>query len=136
MNPIQLTDSLSVSAQPAPGDMAALASAGYTHVVCNRPDGETPGQPDMDQMAAAAEAVGLAFVRYPVDAGNFPGADLASLGEVFDGEGKVFAYCRSGTRCANLWVASRCDADLESAARTAQGLGFDLSMAARARSAS
>lgn len=136
MQAISLTDTLSVAAQPELADLAELAAAGFTHVVCNRPDGETPGQPDMDSMAAAAEAAGLAFTRYPVDAGSFPGGDLGALGTIFDSEEKVLAYCRTGTRCANLWVASRSDDQLEAAARHAQGLGFDLSLAARARSGS
>ena len=40
----------------------------------------------------------------------------------------VLAYCRTGTRCANLWVATREEGDLPGAVQTARDIGFDLSM--------
>ena len=56
---------------------------------------------------AACHSAGLLFVRYPVNAMNFPGADLDGLGALFDDPNQVvLAYCRTGTRCANLWVAT------------------------------
>ena len=103
-----LTESLSVAAQITPQDVANLAAQGFTSVVCNRPDGEVPGQATMDDMEAACNAAGLLFVRYPVDAMNFPGPDIEGLGALFDDPSQsVLAYCRTGTRCANLWVTSR-----------------------------
>ena len=40
----KLTESLSVAAQITPQDIPNLAAQGFTAVVCNRPDGEVPGQ--------------------------------------------------------------------------------------------
>ncbi len=128
---IKLTDSLSVSGQPELADITELAELGFTVVVCNRPDGESQGQASMEQMKNAAISAGLSFISYPVNPMNFPGDDLKGLAQVFDGEGKVLAYCRTGTRCANLWVASRPTAERPAAAEVARSLGFDLSLAAR-----
>jgi sulfide:quinone oxidoreductase len=128
----KLSESLSVAAQIAPQDVPNIAAQGFTTVVCNRPDGEVPDQASMDEIEAACNAAGLLFVRYPVNAMNFPGADLDGLGELFDDPSQsVLAYCRTGTRCANLWVATRSDEDTPEAIKVARDIGFDLSMVVR-----
>lgn len=128
----KLSESLSVAAQITPQDVPNIAAQGFTTVVCNRPDGEVPDQASMDEIEAACNAAGLLFVRYPVNAMNFPGADLDGLGELFDDPSQsVLAYCRTGTRCANLWVATRSDQDTPEAIKVARDIGFDLSMVAR-----
>ena len=125
----QLTESLSVAAQIAPQDISNLATRGFTVVVCNRPDGEVPGQATMDEIEAACNAAGLLFVRYPVDAMNFPGPDIEGLGALFDDPSQsVLAYCRTGTRCANLWVTSQTGDEQAEAMQTARDIGFDLSL--------
>jgi sulfide:quinone oxidoreductase len=74
----------------------------------------------------------MLFIRYPVNAMDFPGPDLPGLGALFDDPGqRVLAYCRTGTRCANLWIASRDEAGLSDAVAVSRGIGFDLSMALR-----
>lgn len=128
----KLSESLSVAAQITPQDVPNIAAQGFTTVVCNRPDGEVPDQASMDEIEAACNAAGLLFVRYPVNAMNFPGADLEGLGELFDDPSQsVLAYCRTGTRCANLWVATRSDEDTPEAIKVARDIGFDLSMVVR-----
>ena len=125
----QLTESLYVAAQIARQDIPDLATRGFTVVVCNRPDGEVPGQAAMDEIEAACNAAGLLFVRYPVDAMNFPGPDIEGLGALFDDPSQsVLAYCRTGTRCANLWVTSQTGDGQVEAIRTARDIGFDLSL--------
>ena len=131
MSVYKLTESLSVAAQITPQDIVGLAAEGFTTVVCNRPDGESPGQAGMDEMEAACHEAEVLFIRYPVGVMNFPGADLEGLGALFDDPNqKVLAYCRSGTRCANLWILSRDEAGRADAIAVARGIGFDLSMAA------
>ena len=128
----QLTDTLSVAGQITPEDIPGIAAQGITAVVCNRPDGEVPQQATMDEIEAACNATGLLFVRYPVTAMDFPGPDLEGLGDLFDDPGQsVLAYCRTGTRCANLWVATRDPADQTDAVQIARDIGFDLSMVIR-----
>lgn len=131
MSVYKLTESLSVAAQITPQDIGGLAAQGFTTVVCNRPDGESPGQAGMDEMEAACRDADVLFIRYPVDVLNFPGADLEGLGTLFDDPSqRVLAYCRSGTRCANLWILSRDEDSRADAIAVARGIGFDLSMAA------
>ena len=131
MSVYKLTESLSVAAQITPQDIGGLAAQGFTTVVCNRPDGESPGQAGMDEMEAACRDADVLFIRYPVDVLNFPGADLEGLGTLFDDPNqRVLAYCRSGTRCANLWILSRYEDSRADAIAVARGIGFDLSMAA------
>ncbi|EED36690.1 conserved hypothetical protein TIGR01244 [Luminiphilus syltensis NOR5-1B] len=133
MKIINLTDHLAVSAQPTPADMATLAADGYQTVICNRPDGETDGQPTMADMEAAATAAGLRFVRYPVNATTFPGAAPADMAAEFDNQEKTLAYCRTGTRCTNLWVVTRSEEQRGEAEAKALALGFELSLANQAR---
>ena len=106
MNPVMhLTDTVSVMGQVFPEEIAALKAEGFTTVMCNRPDHEDPGQPTMDELAAACEEHGLRFVRYPLTMMNFPGDNVVGMAEEFEPEnGKVLAYCRTGTRSANLWI--------------------------------
>jgi len=73
----RVTERFSVAPQLAPEDMAAAAQQGFVRVVCNRPDGEGPGQPMGAEMKAAAQAAGLEFVHIPF-AG--PGAGLLPFG--------------------------------------------------------
>lgn len=132
MNIVELSDNFAVSAQIAPQDMTHIAAAGYTVVVNNRPDGEESGQPSGDEIAAAAEQAGLEYRYMPISHRDFPGPDFQAFAELLEeSDSAVFAYCRSGTRCANLWVASRPAAEREQAAVTVNALGFDLGMASR-----
>ena len=83
----------------------------------------------MDEIEAACNAADLIFVRYPVDAMNFPGPDIEGLGALFDDPGQsVLAYCRTGTRCANLWVTSQSGDSQAAAVQIAREIGFDLSL--------
>lgn len=132
MSMFALSDTLSVSAQISVDDVSRLGEQGFTVIVCNRPDGEAPEQPTMDQIEAACVAAGVLFIRYPVTAMDFPGPDLQGLGALFDDPAqRVLAYCRTGTRCANLWIASRHQDAVADAVSVSRAIGFDLSMARR-----
>ena len=123
----ELTDVLSVAGQIQPGDVADLAASGYTAIICNRPDDEESGQPSMDAVAAACEQVGVTFVRYPVTALNFPGDDLTLMDDAMNSGDKTLAYCRSGARSANLWVATQAGDARIAAVERAQQFGIPLS---------
>ena len=123
----ELTDMLSVAGQIQPGDVANLAASGYTAIICNRPDDEESGQPSMDAVAAACEQVGVTFVRYPVTALNFPGDDLTLMDDAMNSGDKTLAYCRSGARSANLWVATQAGDARTAAVERAQQFGIPLS---------
>lgn len=132
MKVVKLTETIAVSGQISPGHVADIAAAGYKVLVNNRPDGEEPGQPTSDAIAAAAQLAGLEYHYLPITAASFPGPDVERMGRLLDDSaGPVFAYCRSGTRCTNLWVASREEGLRQEAGEHARKLGYDLSMAAR-----
>ncbi|MBE1203364.1 TIGR01244 family sulfur transferase [Aminobacter carboxidus] len=102
----QITDDYSVSGQITPEEVAAIKAAGFKSVICNRPDDEQPGQPSADSVKAAVEAAGLAFRYIPVISGAMTGDNVADMADALDEmDGPVFAYCRSGTRCTNLYMA-------------------------------
>ena len=132
MNVMQLTDTIGVAGQIGLEQVPDIAAAGYKVLVNNRPDGEDPGQPSSADIQAAAIAAGLEYHHLPVTAVNFPGPDIAQMAGLFDDDSRpMLAFCRSGTRCANLWVATRVGAERIQAEERARALGYDLGMAAR-----
>ena len=133
MKASKLTDTIAVAGQISPEQVAQIADAGFKVLVNNRPDGEEAGQPASAQIEAAAVSAGLEYHHLPVTAMDFPGPDAAQMATLLDDEARpVFAFCRTGTRCTNLWIATRTDAERQEAMQRAQALGFDLGMAARA----
>ncbi len=132
MKRIVLAEHIAVSEQVLPAEVAEIAKLGFKVLVNNRPDGEVPGQPASAELEAAARAAGIAYYYLPVTAMDFPGPDASTIKNLFSDETHpVFAFCRTGTRCANLWVVTR-DADSRQPAfESAQSLGFDMAMASR-----
>lgn len=132
MNIVKLSESLGVAGQITPEDVAAIAAAGYDVIINNRPDGEVADQPDNAAIAAAAEAAGLDYYYLPVNAQDFPGRGFDQMRELLDDPGqRVLAFCRTGTRCTNLWVVSRDEADRAASVEVARQQGFELAMAGR-----
>jgi uncharacterized protein (TIGR01244 family) len=97
----QLDDKTLVSGQIAPEQVAELAGRGVTMLVNNRPDGEEPSQPLAGDIEAAAEQAGIAYRFLPIIRGIGP-ADVEAMQEAMRdaGDGKMLAFCRSGTRSA------------------------------------
>ena len=61
-------------------------------------------QPAVALIRAEAEANGLAFAFVPVISGAIVPKDVADFrAALADLPSPVLAYCRSGTRCRNLW---------------------------------
>lgn len=104
MNIRQITDDFSVSPQIAPEEVAEIKALGFRSILCNRPDGEEWGQPAFAEIASAAATAGLPAVHVPVVSGQITEADVdAFRAAVAELPAPVFAYCRSGARCQNLW---------------------------------
>lgn len=97
----QLGDRTLVSGQIAPEEVARLTDHGVTMLVNNRPDGEEPDQPRASDIEAAAEQAGIAYRFVPIIRGIGP-ADVEAMREALreTGDGKLLAFCRSGTRSA------------------------------------
>jgi uncharacterized protein (TIGR01244 family) len=104
----QITPAYAVAPQIEPGDMAALAAAGFTTVINNRPDHEVPASHQSAAMRAAAEAAGLTYVENPVENGAMTMKMVTTQGQTLAGaDGPVFAWCRSGTRSTIIWALSQ-----------------------------
>ncbi len=83
--------------------MAQLKEEGFTHIICNRPAHESgPGDLPED-IRAAAKAAGLGFSDNPVTMGQLSMDNI----EGQRADGKVLAYCASGTRSAIVWALSQ-----------------------------
>jgi uncharacterized protein (TIGR01244 family) len=107
-NVTHITPDFAVSPQITPAQLAQLKAAGFTTVICNRPDHEDAGQPTFAEIKAAAEAVGLEAHHIPIKPGQAKGADVEAFDTaVTTAKGKVLAYCRSGGRAQSLFAATR-----------------------------
>ena len=97
----QLDERVSVSGQVAPHEVAGLAEQGVTMLVNNRPDGEEEGQPFASEIEEAAAQAGIGYRFVPIIRGIGP-ADVDAMQQAMreNGDGKLLAFCRSGTRSA------------------------------------
>ncbi len=120
-----------VTGQLTPGQVPALAEAGFGCLVNHRPDDEEPGQPTAADLARAATEAGLKAVHAPVrglpDAAAVEATRVA-LDELAPG-GKAVFFCRSGMRSAAAWAMAErsTGGDPEALRRAALAAGYDLS---------
>ena len=126
----QVTDDFSVSPQIAPPDLTVARAEGFAMVINNRPDGESPDQPSSALMERHAAAAGLAYLHIPVV--GRPTADQAKAvrDAAAGADGRVLAFCRSGTRSITAWAMGLAAAGDRSRAELVElgaGAGYDLS---------
>ncbi|GGD07597.1 TIGR01244 family sulfur transferase [Aquisalinus flavus] len=124
----KVTDSFTVSPQIEPGDLREIASAGFTTVVNNRPDGEEDDQSSAASLLASALQERLHYRHIPVVGSAISDEDVSDFRAVLDeAYGPVFAFCRSGMRSMKLWAlanAGRYSAD--EIIKLARRAGYDL----------
>lgn len=130
MDPRMITDRYHVSPQIDPEDAQAIRDAGYSVVICNRPDAEVPPSHQYDALKSALEAVGVSMVPLPVTHQTLSPQIAQDQHAAIDGagDGKVLAYCASGTRSTIVWAlgaAGSVPTD-EIIARAAEA-GYDIS---------
>lgn len=124
-----LSTDYAVSPQIDPSDLPAIASKGYTTVICNRPDTEIPQSHHAVVLQEAAQAVGLEFVIHPVSHPTI-GPDTIDMQMQFiaNSKGPVLAYCASGTRSSILWAfGSARTQPVDEILNAAAKAGYDLS---------
>lgn len=110
MNIKQLTENISVSAQIKHNDMAGIAKLGFKTVINNRPDREVPFQPRSKTLAARAKKAGITYLYLPVISGGITQKDVDDFAALLTkAQGPVLAFCRTGTRSANLWAKANPD---------------------------
>ena len=98
-----ITPEFHVAPQITVADIPALVSEGFTHIICNRPAAESAPQDQPDLIEAAARAAGLSWSDNPLVSGALSMDHIAAQKV----DGKVLAYCASGTRSAILWALSQ-----------------------------
>jgi uncharacterized protein (TIGR01244 family) len=120
-----------VAGQILPAQMPDIAASGVTMVVNNRPDGEEPGQPAAAEIEAAARAAGLGYAHIPIASGMKPEDVIAMMDAMIEaGEGKLLAFCKSGTRSTFLWALTRQQQGVstEEIVSSAAGAGYELNL--------
>jgi len=125
----RIDDTILVSPQLAPEDVAEAAALGVRAVINNRPDDEEAGQPNGDTIAAAARAAELGYTAIPVTHSGFSHAQVdAMVAALEQADGPVLAYCRSGTRSTYLWALARAKMGEHPAVliEKAEAAGYDL----------
>jgi uncharacterized protein (TIGR01244 family) len=104
----RINDHVSVAPQISPDDLPALKALGFTAIINNRPDGESPDQPPSAVMQAAAEKAGLAYHFIPLGRDGVSAEMVEQETEALEGSaGPVLCFCRSGTRSTTLWALSQ-----------------------------
>ena len=101
----QIAADLSVTGQIEIEDVAALRTAGFKSIICNRPDNEEAGQTPADVLRAAILAAGLEHRSIPVSGafGVSPDNVEATIAALDELPRPILAYCRSGARSTNLY---------------------------------
>lgn len=126
-----LTPRYSVSPQISVEDIPAIKAAGFTTVICNRPDAEVPPSHQAETIRAAAETAGLKFQVLPLTHQTMTPENVEKQGAFIDAsDGPVLAYCASGTRCSVVWAlghVSNPDVSVDDIMTTTQQAGYDLS---------
>ena len=119
---------VSVAPQICAGDVSQIAAAGYKTIMNNRPDGEGMDQTPSAVIEAEAKAHNLAYVYLPIVSSNITPQNIEDFGKVLsNAEGPILAYCRTGTRCTNMWAlaeAGNCGTD--ELLKQAAAAGYDI----------
>ncbi len=103
----KLDDNIFVSPQISVDQVKNAADMGITLIINNRPDGESADQTKGDAIKRAAIKAELDYISIPITHAGFsaPQVDamIKALEDNMEKDGKILAYCRSGTRSTFLW---------------------------------
>ena len=125
----ELSPTMLASPQIWPDEVATAAALGVRLIINNRPDGESPDEPQGPAIEAAARAAGVDYVAIPVSHAGFSLPQVEAMGEALaNAGGKVLAYCRSGTRSTFLWAMAQAETGMEpdAIAAAAASAGYDI----------
>jgi len=125
----RINDHVSVSPQIRPEDVKAIKDLGFVAIINNRPDGESPDQPENAAIEQAAHDAGLAYHFIPLGRDGVSSGMIEQTREVLEGStGPVFCFCRSGTRSTTLWALSQAGkAPASEIISAAAHAGYDMS---------
>lgn len=125
-----LTDDIFVASQISAADIEEAKRHGVTMVINNRPDHESSDQPEGAEIERAARDAGMNYVAIPVTHAGFAPWQLDEMEKALgNAQGKILAFCRSGTRSTLLWALTRARAgeNCDRLNATAAQAGYDLS---------
>jgi len=101
----RLDENVSASPQLTLEDIDQAHAMGIRLVINNRPEDESPDQTPGDAIEKAAKAAGMEYLAIPVGHAGFSHAQIAAMADALArADGRVLAYCRSGTRSTFLWA--------------------------------
>lgn len=125
----KLTSDIFVSPQIGVDAVAEAKALGVTLVINNRPEGESDDQVPGAEIEAAARAEGLDYVAIPITHSGFSQPQVDAMVAALTGaQGKILAYCRSGTRSTLLWALAESaqGGDPDALTNMAAKAGYDL----------
>jgi uncharacterized protein (TIGR01244 family) len=125
----KLTDTLFVASQIDVDTVAAAHGEGVTLVINNRPEDESPDQVPGPEIEAAARAAGMKYAAIPITHSGFSQHQVdAMISALAGADGKVLAYCRSGTRSTHLWALAEAKqgGDPDALTNMAAKAGYDI----------
>ena len=126
----QLTDRVLVAPQIDVGDVMDAAQAGVKLIINNRPEDESADQTPGEEIETAARAAGIDYTAIPVTHAGFAEWQVTAMADALNKtDGKVLAYCRSGTRSTFLWALAQASEGEHPAilAEKAADAGYDIS---------
>ncbi|MBM7035164.1 TIGR01244 family sulfur transferase [Vibrio ulleungensis] len=106
MNITKLAENYSVSPQIAVQDIATIKEMGFDGIVCNRPNGEEPGQPLFDELMLEAANQGIDIVAIPMNGPEVTMPMVEQFNQFMQQHQRVFAFCRTGNRSSIIWKAA------------------------------
>ena len=125
----KISDTVFASPQIGTAEVAEAAAQGITLIVNNRPEDESDDQTPGAEIEAAAQEAGLGYVAIPVTHAGFSQPQVDAMREALArANGKVLAYCRSGTRSTLLWALAEASqgGDPDAIAAQAAQAGYDI----------
>tara|TARA_B100000700_G_scaffold28687_1_gene27508 strand:- start:530 stop:949 length:420 start_codon:yes stop_codon:yes gene_type:complete len=123
----EVTKHYFVSSQIVPSDIELLKEQGFESIVCNRPDGEEPNQPDFKSIEEECSKLGIKFYNYPLSPGDLNLERVLETKAIIEEDKKTLAYCRTGTRCITLWACAEvANKEVKEILKISENAGYDL----------
>lgn len=123
-----LTPNYAVAPQIGPEDAEAIRDAGFTDVICNRPDEEVAPELSAAAIESALAAANVRLHLNPVHNGRLTETEVTRQAEILaEAKGLVLAYCRSGTRSSIVWALGEGGMSAEEIIAAGARAGYDLS---------